>query len=227
LWAALSSAGAGPTKVYTKQVILALTWLRAFFNLEAGYLTRVVRADAPATIPVVAFDASPFGMGAVLWVVPATARITIESLAAIRPFACMHLQWSAQHEILATAKVGDPGSQARWEALAMLLAFRSWDSVIAKSSGMPIAFGDALGMLYGAARFRSKDPVLNKIFMEMALLFAPRGSTLEAVHIWSEENHIADALSRMGSEVHALPPCLDKVPRTKVCDGEFKILGQN
>jgi hypothetical protein len=92
---------------------------------------------------------------------------------------------------------------------------------------MPIALGDALGMLYGAAKFRSKDPILNRIFMEMALLFAPRGSTLEAVHIWSEESHIADALSRIGSEQHALPSCLDKVPRTKVSDGAFKILGQN
>jgi hypothetical protein len=38
-------------------------------------------------------------------------------------------------------------------------------------------------MLYGAARFRSKDAQIKRIFMEMALLAAPRGTTLEAMHI--------------------------------------------
>ena len=105
LWAALSSSGASPTKVYARQVSLALTWLRAFFSLETGHLTRVVRADTPATTPVVAFDASPHGMGAVLWVVAATTEITIKHLEAQLPFAYMHLEWTARHECLAGAKL--------------------------------------------------------------------------------------------------------------------------
>ena len=84
-----------------------------------------------------------------------------------------------------------------------------------------------MGVLFGAARFRSKDPVLNRIFMEMALLCAPRGTTLETVHVWSEENHLADVLSRLGTEKLALPHLLAKVPRTQVRDEEFRILGKN
>jgi len=46
------------------------------------------------------------------------------------------------------------------------------------------------------------------------------------MHIWSEEGHISDALSRLGSEQHAVPLGLNKVPFTKVSAGSFKILGQ-
>jgi hypothetical protein len=59
------------------------------------------------------------------------------------------------------------------------------------------------------------------------LLVAPCGSTLDAMHIWSEENHLADSLSRLDSDKSALPASLDNVPRTKAIDGMFKILGQS
>ena len=81
-------------------------------------------------------------------------------------------------------------------------------------------------MLYGAARFRSKDSQINRIFMEMALLAAPRGTTLEAIHIWSAGNRLADTLSRLENEELPLPPLLAKVPRTLLGDGGLRILGR-
>ena len=82
-----------------------------------------------------------------------------------------------------------------------------------------------MGMLYGAAKFRSKDPIINNIFMEMALLVAPRGATIEAIHVWSEENEIADTLSRMGTDDKlVLPILLAKVARTPMCDAPLHIL---
>jgi len=224
MWAALASPGS-PTRVWAKQVASALTWLLAFFQQESGLITRIIRADKPRTTPVVAFDASPFGMGAILWVVPAGTELTIRQLEVITPFAYMYRTWEASHEHLVQARIGDPAGQARWEALAMLLAFRTWDKVIATSFGQPVAMGDALGMLFGAARFRSKDPTINRVFMEMALLMAPRGSTLDAIHIWSEENYLADLLSRRSSNDEALPLLLAKVPRSPIRDGAFSILG--
>ena len=107
----------------------------------------------------------------------------------------------------------------------MLYAFRTWDKIVAASIGRPVAIGDALGMLFGAVTFRSKDPLINKIFVEMALIVAPRGATLEAIHIWSEENITSDVLSRMDSEGLALPILLTKVPRTPVCEAPMRILG--
>ena len=44
-------------------------------------------------------------------------------------------------------------------------------------------------------------------------------------YLWSAENHLADALSRLESEKLPLPPLLAKVPRTLVSKGGLKILG--
>ena len=91
--------------------------------------------------------------------------------------------------------------------------------------GPAVGDGDALGMLSGAAKFRSKDPVINEVFMELALLIAPRGDTLEAMHIWSEENLLADVLSRIADDSCTLPAILAKVPRTPCREIGFLILG--
>ena len=90
-----------------------------------------------------------------------------------------------------------------------------WAPVLFASSGAILAIGGALGMLQGAVRFQSRDPAINAIFMEMALIFAPFGASLEAMHQWSEENAKADDLSRNHLEflkqdfykatVHSLP----------------------
>jgi hypothetical protein len=141
LWAALSSPGFSPSRVWAKQVQLALDWLLAFFRLQSGLITRTIRSDPPRTVPIVAFDASPSGMGALLWVIPASVQPTIRRLESIAPFAYMHHRWCEVHEHLVQARVGSSASQARWEALAMLLAFRAWDRVIATSTGQPLAMG--------------------------------------------------------------------------------------
>ena len=156
---------------------------------------------------------------------PASFDLTVKRLETVWPFAYLFHAWESEHEQLVQAKIGDCAGQARWEALAMMLAFRTWDKVIAVSTNSPFAIGDALGMLCGAARFRSKDPLINRVFMEMALLMAPRGSTLEAIHIWSEENQLADSLSRIVADSLTLPAILTKVPRTPLRDGALRILG--
>jgi hypothetical protein len=45
-------------------------------------------------------------------------------------------------------------------------------------------------------RFSAKSPVVNAMAREAALILAPLGRELSAIHIWSEENVMADALSR-------------------------------
>ena len=113
---------------------------------------------------------------------------------------------------------------ARWEAFCLLLAVRAWQQVVFASSGQRIAMGDALGMLYGAVRFKSKDPGINLIFMELALVFAPRGATIEAMHLWSEENTTADARSRLDDDA-VLPTMLTTTTRTTCCLRQFRVLG--
>ena len=81
-----------------------------------------------------------------------------------------------------------------------------------------------MGVLQGAVVFRAQDPVINAIFMELALLFAPKGAELSAMHIWSENNTLADTLSRL-AEGAVLPPLLAKVPRSDPCRTGFYVLG--
>ena len=45
---------------------------------------------------------------------------------------------------------------------------------------------DALGMLHDAAKLKAKDPVLNLMVGELALLIAPYGLDIRAARSWSE-----------------------------------------
>ena len=73
--------------------------------------------------------------------------------------------------------------------------------------------GDALGVLFGASALRSKGTHINKIMMELALLLAPSGNALDALHIWSMDNAMADMLSRMESDA-GVPAEMQQVSRT-------------
>ena len=52
-----------------------------------------------------------------------------------------------------------------------------------------------------------------------------RGYARPHGYLWSAENHLADALSKLEKSL-PLPPLLAKVPRTLVSDGGLKILGK-
>ena len=83
------------------------------------------------------------------------------------------------------------------------------------SPGGLTAVGDALGVLFGTSALHSKDVHINKLFMELALVLAPTGLAVETIHVWSEDNHLADDLSRMtGESEDQVPAALAGVSRT-------------
>jgi hypothetical protein len=171
------------------------------------------------------FDASPTGGGALLWVLQASQEISPESIKAITPWAYLAVQWDEQDEQVASATIGDCSSQARWEFYMLLLAIVTWQPVIFRSKGTLRIIGDALGIMHNAVRFKSKDAVINLMCMEVALVFAPRGAELEAVHLWSEHNDVADALSRR-REGAPLPVLCAKVKQGVAQRGGFRVLGR-
>ena len=65
------------------------------------------------------------------------------------------------------------------------------------SQGSLAIIGDALGVLHDAVKLRAKDPVLNAIMGDLALLIAPTGKDIRCAHIWTQRNVTCDALSRL------------------------------
>ena len=109
--------------------------------------------------------------------------------------------------------------------MALIIAFKTWRKVIFTSRGAPVMVGDALGMMQGATKFRSKDVMINLAFQELALLFAPHGMTLEGLHVWSEENRIADTLSRVDTEGGDIPVEVREATRSPMCRERMAVLG--
>eukprot|EP00971_Amphidinium_carterae_P042829 841694-Amphidinium_carterae.1 len=73
----------------------------------------------------------------------------------------------------------------------------------------------------------AKSPGINSMAREAALLLAPLGRELGAVHVSSKENCLADALSRLDSGVE-LTWLLQDIPRTTLAARDvtqWRVLG--
>ena len=213
IWAALSSRSYGEF-VHGKQVELPLKWIAAFVNNVKGPLRRHFRPRA-AMAMVVTFDGSPEGGGATLQLaVPTNADRGAHKIEYY-----WHTKWTSEDEKVARAAIGDPASQAKWEAYTLLLAIAVWQPALACTEGQLVFVGDALGVLHDAMKFTAKDPALNRLMAELALRVAPCGFELSAVHIWSSWNDVCDELSRNGrkasqrDELRAATASRDTRPR--------------
>ena len=94
----------------------------------------------------------------------------------------------------------------------MLLALRLW--INSPYRGMIRILGDAEGVLSGIVRLAAKSPQVNLIALEAALILAPTGRQLEALHLWSEDNGVADDLSRVAQGV-PIPWFLESIHRAR------------
>ena len=163
---------------------------------------------------VIAVDASPWGGGAVLWMLPPgdlpDPEYLQESIPAQRS---TYTAWAKADEDLLGAVIGEPAGQARWEAFTSLASMCLWRTWWSPRHRQVTILGDALGIMEGASKFRSKDAKINAIFAELALLVAPTGATLAQLHLWSEQNSFADALSRLSRS-----PILPEVLTSTQCD---------
>ena len=107
----------------------------------------------------------------------------------------------------------------------MILALRQWMQKGLR--GRVCVIGDAEGILGALTRLRSADEVVNLMAMELALWIAPRGLALEGVHIWGEEDAVADKLSRL-SQGARVPQQLQEIQRENLLPrgkGVWKFLG--
>ena len=143
-------------------------------------------------------DASPFGMGGILF-------------KAGRPVAWFAEEWSQNDLALFHAERGDPAWQADWELFAVLVAIDVWLPRL-RGQAMCLLQTDATAALPDAARLAGRTPAMNAIAAELAL-------RLECAHVQAVPEHLSgtlnfqcDALSRMALGA-ALPAALAGVPR--------------
>eukprot|EP00971_Amphidinium_carterae_P350099 6491380-Amphidinium_carterae.1 len=64
-------------------------------------------------------------------------------------------------------------------------------------------------------QWRAKSPLINRLVRECAMILAPMGRCMQAVHVHSAANKLADSLSRLAQGA-VLPTELETVPRMKL-----------
>ena len=150
-------------------------------------------------------DASPWGMGAVLLV------------DGVRT-AWMASEWTDyDYEVLDT--VAGPEGQDLFEALALLVAMRTWVPMWSEIPTTIVVQSDSLAALGSAAKLGSSIPHMNLIVRELALEFAEGTFEVELYgHVPGHLNVEADALSRLTdpNQAKVVPESLATVPRTPV-----------
>ena len=168
--------------VYFRQIEPALRWLRNYLEDSQGGLRKLVKAHVRHRCRLdIIVDASPIGGGAV-------------RLVDGKPVETFSLVWNQEDEKRLSARIGDPASQALWEAYMMLWCLWHW--LEGEDQGFVRIRGDAQGVLSALIKRSAASPLLNNVVKEVALHLALHHQTLEAIHLWSESNVWADMLSR-------------------------------
>ena len=218
LWAALTAAmqaselprkEAPPGRLPARRFATAASW---FLKLLEGTILPLQRIVTPTTHPTrtagplgMAFDACPWGLGAVL---SKNGIFTAWASDVWRPSTLARFH----------AKAGDPAWQTLGECLACLCALEMWAPVETPF----VVFGDNIGALPNLSSLKGEGALI-AIAQEIAWRKAARRWSPICVHKPSELNTLADALSRTeatGAERKPFPTCLAGIPRTAAPDPE-------
>ena len=202
------SAKKRPTQLFfVTRIAQAIHWIRmllaGLIRDRQGNGLAVQKWTSVATrymelIWCVRTDASPFGMGAILF----KNKV---------PVAWIAEDWGTNDLTLLKAERGNPAWQAEWELLAILIAVDTW---------LPHLFGQAMCMiqtdataaLHDAQRMAGRTPAMNALAAELALRFESAQVHITPEHLSGTLNFQCDALSRIsqGAEV---PQVLRSRPR--------------
>ena len=144
-------------------------------------------------------DASPFGMGAILF----KKGIPVFWLA---------LDWSPDDLHFLKATVGDPAWQAEWELFAILIAIDTWLPHLRGQAAFLLQ-ADATAALFAAARLAGRTTAMNAIAVEIAIRLESAQVCLSPEHFRGTLNFECDALSRLAQGA-AIPASLASVPRS-------------
>ena len=201
----------GKTLVPTVRVRTALDWLGALLETqEKAAFKRTVnwRTElAPPTL-VITCDASPWGLGAVL------------STAEGYPLAWVASEVTADDARRLGVTIGDCAAQAVLEALAILVAVRTWAHIWTAAKARVHVRSDSQAALGALGKVASPVPAMNAVAREVALDVAASSYGLEPItwgHVAGKLNVWADALSRLAApEPELVPAELARIEPTEV-----------
>ena len=197
--------------VATRRVMTSLCWLRALLSKEhRSAIKRQInwRIDLAAPTLVITCDASPWGLGAVL--------STPEGF----PLAWLASDVTQDDADRLGLKWGESSGQAVLEALAVLVAVRTWASHWTGAKARVHVRSDSQSALGALGKLSSPVPAMNAIAREVAVDVATSDYGLEPVswgHVAGVLNDWADALSRLHApEPKTVPAVLAAFDMEKV-----------
>ena len=195
--AAEEKQGASKHRLPIRRFSVAAKWfctmLREALNQEdfgAAALRRIMNKNRSKLfcpdLPVITFDASPWGGGGILW-------------RQGKPVQYTHFRWSSLTLQITKTVSGDCRGQTAFEFLTLFLVAVVFGSVL-QTSGALIR-GDNLSALNVALNLNSTSTAMNAIAREVAWRRIVLGWQYRLRHLPAEKNDEADALSRL----HAVP----------------------
>lgn len=193
LWAALASRSspasgrAPPQCIWKRQILHTLAWIQAFLHDSSGRLVRPFYVESyfgTGVLIEILFDASPWGMGAVLAV-------------SGRYVAYFAAPLTYDDELFFKHSIGDARGQQTWEALAILVGMRHWRRWWSNARARLTIRSDNVSalvlLLKVQAKGRGQQIIARELALEMgACMFRPHA----VAHIAGSDNTLADALSR-------------------------------
>ena len=191
LWAAASakcSRQEDSNWIMGARLSLALKWILAFTKSN---LTPVQRRYPMTTVtlgPIVMFDASLTGGGAILKLPQGSEHVAVEYLTT---------WWDEYDHNSVGAAPGESRYQPLWEAYMLLLALVTWQNELLKVIGNLVVHGDALGVLQAVVKGKARNADINIIVAEIQHVLSFGQNDITAAHFWSEDNAECDALSRL------------------------------
>jgi len=194
--------------MFVKRISQSIAWTRLLLSglirdqggtpiVVARWLSVAHRLDALQVC--IRTDASPYGMGAILFK---------KGL----PVLWMALDWSPDDLAFLKAKIGDPAWQAEWELFAILIAVDAWLPHLRGQAAFLLQ-ADATAALFSAARLAGRTPAMNAIAVEIAIRLESAEVTLSPEHLRGALNFECDALSRLAQGA-AVPERLQDVQRS-------------
>ena len=136
----------------------------------------------PPGVPIISFDASPWGGGALCWVDGV-------------PVLHTHFRWEPSTLSILKAKLGSCESQTAFEYATLFMVLVTFDNTLRKSGA--VIKGDNLSSLNEALRLKSTVPGMNTISREISWRKVAYRWQYDLAHLPSELNDEADALSRL------------------------------